>query len=352
MLKMSDIAQRAGVSSSTVSFVLNDRHEEARISEATRQKVLSAAQDMGYRTNHGARAMRTGNTRMIGVVGGNLAHEQVGAMIKGVVEEFEMHDYTIKLLKLPQDGSLESVQEVFKRSSELRLQGAIAIHISAQAIEAFETEARNYKYPLLLLDTRAPNGVLPEVISDDESGVAAAMRHLVELGHRRIALISGHGCDVIVPARRQAFLDALRSHGLSAPENYLQYGDFTLREPSLNAAHALLSLPPDERPTAILCMGDLIAMAAIQAASQLNLRVPRDLSIVGFADFAPAEFVTPPLTTVRQDFNAMGREAAHALLQRCGQEPSDVSAEGSFCKRVPTQLIVRDSCGPAPNGTG
>ena len=349
MLKMSDIAQRAGVSSSTVSFVLNDRHEAARISETTRQKVLDAAQEMGYRANHGARAMRTGNTRMIGIVGGDLALEQVGAMISGALEELEAHDYTLKLLTSLRDDSLQAVQEVFKRSSELRLQGAIAMHLSAQAIEAFEAEAKRYKYPLLLLDTRAPNGVLPEVISDDEAGVAAAIEHLVGLGHRRIALISGSGCDVIVPSRRQAFLESLRSYRLSVPENYLQYGDFTLREPSLRAARALLALPVHKRPTALLCMGDFIAMAALQVASQLNLRVPHDFSVVGFADFALAEYANPPLTTVRQDFGAMGREAARQLLRLCGQTPDEpIARQKPLCNRVPTQLVVRATCGPVP----
>ena len=350
MLKMSDIAQRAGVSSSTVSFVLNDRHEQARISDATRQKVLSVAQEMGYRANHGARAMRTGNTRMIGLVGGDLAREQVGAMVSGALEELELHGYTLKLLTSRLDDSLEAVQQVFKRGSELRLQGAIAMHLSAQAITAFEAEAKRYKYPLLLLDTRAPGGVLPEVISDDETGVSAAIAHLVGLGHRRIGLISGDVHDVIVPSRRQAFVETLRSHGLSAPENYLQPGDFSLREPSLRAAHALLGLPAHERPTALLCMGDLIALATIQVAGQLNLRVPDDLSVVGFADFALAEFANPPLTTVRQDFGAMGREAARQLLGRCAQNPADALAQPAACQRVPTQLVVRDSCGPVPKG--
>ena len=192
----------------------------------------------------------------------------------------------------------------------------------------------------------------PTVISDDEAGISAAIAHLVGLGHRRIALISGNAHDVIVPSRRRAFQEALGARGLSIPENYLQPGDFSLREPSLRAANALLSLPKRERPTAILCMGDLIAMATIQVASGLNLRVPDDLSVVGFADFTPAEFVNPPLTTVRQDFGTMGREAARELLKRCGQKEGAPADEGPFCKRVPTQLIVRDSCGPAPKGAG
>ena len=350
MLKMSDIAQRAGVSSSTVSFVLNDRHEAARISETTRQKVLAAAEEMGYRANHGARAMRTGNTRMVGIMGGDIGMEQVGKMVAGALEEIESHDYTLKLLPTPAGGSVEAAQGIVRRSSELRLQGAIAMHLSTQAIEVFEAEAKRYKYPLLLLDTRAPDSALPEVVSDDEGGIAAAIEHLVGLGHRRIALISGASSDAIVPVRQRVFQAELQRHGLNAPTKYLQSGDFGWREPSAQAAHALLNLPAAERPTALFCMGDLIAMAALQVASQVGLKVPHDLSIIGFADFAMAQFANPPLTTVRQDFGAMGKAAARQILQLCGQnEKIDLPAQfNSYSERVPTQLIVRGTCGPVP----
>ena len=347
MLKMSDIAERAGVSSSTVSFVLNDRHEAARISEATRQRVLVAAQEMGYRANHGARAMRTGNTRMLGIMGGDIGMEQVGTMVAGALDELEAHDYTLKLLPTPLGGSLESAQEVVRRSSELRLQGAIAMHLSIQAIEVFEAEARRYKYPLLLLDTPAPNSQLPEVVSDDEGGIAAGLEYLIGLGHRRIALVSGALPDALVSLRQTAFEQNLRLHGLSTPAHYLQYGDFNARAPSVEAARALLSLPTTERPTALFCMGDLMAMAALQVASELNLRVPADVSIVGFADFALAQFANPPLTTVRQDFGAMGRIAANQILQMCGHA-ADARPSHFYSKRVPTQLIVRGTTGPVP----
>lgn len=346
MLKMSDIARRAGVSSSTVSFVLNDRHEAARISETTRLKVLAAAEEMGYRTNHGARAMRTGNTRMIGIIGGDLAWEQVGAMVAGALEETESHDYTLKLLPTPLGGTVEAARGAMRRSSELRLQGAIAMHLSREAIEIFEAEAKSYNYPLLLLDTRAPGSALPSVVSDDESGIAAAVEHLVGLGHQRIALISGASSDAIVPLRETAFRAALHSHGLDLPDNYVQEGDFSQRQPSIGAARALLGLPVHQRPTAVLCMGDFIAMAALQIASELRLKVPQNLSIIGFADFTMAEFATPPLTTVRQDFAAMGRAAAHQILQLCGQSEKEESTHS--CLKVPTQLIVRGTCGPVP----
>ena len=343
MLKMTDIAQRAGVSASTVSFVLNDRHEAARISEATRLKVLAAAEEMGYRANHGARAMRTGNTRMLGIIGGDLAWEQVGAMVAGALEEIEPHDYTLKLLPTPLGGSVEAAQGVVRRSSELRLQGAIALHLSRQAIEIFEAEAKRYNYPLLLLDTHAPDSALPAVVSDDNCGIAAAIEHLIGLGHRRIALISGDSDDAMVALREAAVRATLGAHGLSLPQNFVQVGDFSLHEPSVRAAHALLRLPAAQRPTALFCMGDLIAMAALQVASELQLKVPQDLSIVGFADFAMAKFANPPLTTVRQDFAEMGRAAARQILQLCGQ-----SEPALPCLPVPTELIVRGTSGPVP----
>lgn len=347
MLKISDIARRTGVSSSTVSFVLNDRHEEARISETTRQKVLMAAEEMGYRANHGARAMRTGNTRMIGILGGDLAWEQVGAMVAGALEEIESHDYTLKLLPTPLGGTADAVAGAVRRSSELRLQGAICMHMSGPAIALFEAEAKRYKYPLLLLDTRAPDSVLPSVVSDDACGIADAVEYLFGLGHRRIALISGAATDAIVPLRESVFRVALDLHGLSLPDHYVQNGDFSLLAPSIDAARTLLSLPANERPTALFCMGDFIAMAAIQIASELGLKVPQDLSIIGFADFSMAQFANPPLTTVRQDFTEMGRVAARQILQICGQsEKNDALPQFDSCREVPTQLIVRGTCGP------
>ena len=352
MLKMSDIAERAGVSSSTVSFVLNDRHAAARISEATRQKVLSAAEEMGYRANHGARAMRTGNTRMIGIIGGDIGQEHVGRMIAGALEEIESHDYTLKLLPMPWGGSLEAAQGVMRRSSELRLQGAVAMHLSAQAIKFFQAEAKRYKYPLLLLDTRAIEGAPPAVVSDDESGIRAGLDYLIGLGHRRIAMISAAPEDATGQLRQSAFSQILRQQGLVTPGNYLQSGDFTDHRPNVEAARALLQLPAAERPTALFCMGDLIAMAALQVAGEVELRVPDELSVIGFADFAMAKFANPPLTTVRQDFGAMGSAAARQILQLCGQshEPNNGASplfDAPF-HRVPTQLIVRGTCGPVP----
>ena len=149
--------------------------------------------------------MRTGNTRMAGIPIGDLAREQVGAITAGALEKTEAHGYTLKLLPMPLGGTVEVARNVVRLSSELRLQGAIALHVSSEAVAIFEAAAKRYNYPLLLLDTRAPHCALPSVTSDDESGICAAIAHLAALGHRRIALLAGASFDAIVMLRKPLF---------------------------------------------------------------------------------------------------------------------------------------------------
>ena len=347
MLKMSDIAQQAGVSASTVSLVLNGRHEQLRISEGTRQKVLRAAEEAGYRTNHQARATRTGKTRMVGIVGGALGTEQVARMVAGALDEIEAHDYTLKLLPSHPGDSPQMVQQIVRRGSELRLAGVIALHLPPTTLQLLQTEAANCRTPLVLLDTRAP-GELTQIVSDDRGGITAVVAHLHGLGHRRIAMISGAPISTLASPREAAFGAAMQQYGLEVPPVLVQSGDFLERAPNLRAARALLDVAPTARPTALFCAGDFIALSALQVAAELQLRVPTDLSVVGFADFNVAEFAAPPLTTVRQDFAAMGARAARRLLQLCDADALNAPSAPNLLELLPTQLIVRGTTGPAP----
>jgi len=311
MLRISDIAVRAGVSSATVSFVLNDRHAEERISEKTRNKVLEAAEELGYRSNQMARAMRTGNTLMLGMLGGDTSEEPVGKMVVGALQAADERGYTLKILR---DSLGGSAQQVIRRCSELRLMGVIALHLPPQTLSELRTEARRYGYPLVLMDARSDSD-MPQVVSDDEAGIEAGVAHLAGLGHTKIAFISGEALSTLSALREKAFGTAMQRRGLALPESYVARGDYHLHKPSFEAAHSLLSLPEDERPTAIFCSGDLIALATLQVAHEMKLSVPSNLSIVGFADFRVAAFATPPLTTVEQPFAEMGRVAVNLLLE-------------------------------------
>ncbi len=351
MLRMSDIAAKAGVSAATVSFVLNDRHEAARISEATRQRVLHAAKEMGYRVNHQARAMRTANTRTVGIVGGDLCAEQVGCMLAGILEEVDSQDYTLKIL--PAQGD-EGQRQMIRRASELRLMGVIGLHLSSCVVEEFHIEAKSCAYPLILLDTYDPKTQATQIVSDDESGVSAVIEHLSGLGHTRIAMVSGVGNSALTLMREASYEREMARRDLEVPDGFLARGSFHELLPSLHAVQALLEMPLVQRPTALFCAGDQIALAALQVAQAMGLKVPRDVSIVGFADLSGAAYSSPPLTTVHQPFRDMGRLAARRLLEDSADEnllPHKmdlVSRRSNSFEILPTQFMLRQTTGPAP----
>lgn len=352
------VAARAGVAQASVSAVLNGGTGRS-VSPATRQRILEAAEELGYRRNHAAGAMRTGNTHMLGWIGGELGEEQVGKMLSGALEAADAGGYTLKILRL---GDLGNAQQVIRRSSELRLMGVLALHLPFATQSELHHEAKRYGYPLVLVDGRAGESEILGVASDDEGGIGAGVDHLVGLGHRRIAFISGgEEQSALYSARKDAFLSAMRAHGLSVPPDFIGHGEFSLCAPSQKAAHELLCLPPERRPTAIFCSGDLIALATMQVARQLGITLPEELSIVGFANMSASEFAFPPLTTIEQPFADIGRVAVRLLLevvetqlkaatpQPDGVPHNPLPEKPAFNPvRLPTRLIERASTAPAP----
>ena len=348
MLRMADIARKAGVAPSTVSVVLSGRENGVRIGDATRRRVLATAKELGYSPNHLARSMRTGNTQMFGFIAVDLSTENAGLMLGGALAEANRYGYTMKTLLNNEPGT-ES-QSMLRRISELRLMGVIAWHPSPSMLEELHREALRCQYPIVLLDANAPDSPLQQVVSDDEQGVKLAVEHLVQLGHRRIAMITGPLTSHLSFRREAFFRGAMKSHDLTVPLAYLIYSDFHDRAPCEQAALTLLKLPPKKRPTALFCAGDRIAFTVLQVAHGLGLRVPQDLSVVGFANLSFGEFSIPPLTTVEQPFQAMGGAAARHLLVEC----KEISATDSTKKDLsvgaenmtdilPTRLIVRGS---------
>lgn len=348
MLKLSDIASHAGVSPTTVSFVLNGRHETLRISEKTRTKVLEAAEELGYRSNQLARAMRTGNTKMLGILGGYPAEEQVGKMLAGALEAADDQGYTLKMLRLHALGS--NARQVIRRISELRLMGILALHLPDVVLDELYKEATEYDTPIVLLDGRCENPDISQVVSDDEGGIKAGVEYLASLGHKRIAFIGG-GASVLGKTRRAAFEDALKSHGLAVYPEFEIEGRFNDRAVSAQAAHRVLSLPAAQRPTAIFASGDAIALATLQVAAELGIPVPHELSVIGFANILASEYATPPLTTIEQPFLEMGRTAVNMLLasiekRGSATEPAHDLHAGRTVKALPTRLILRASTAP------
>lgn len=337
MITMSDIAAKAGVSRSTVSFVLNGRHDGVRIPDDTRQRVLEAASELGYRRNELARAMVTGKNRVIGfmTVDPGLDLEFKSRVLAGVLEEASNSGYAVKVVYLPEhDMDAEAIQ----RCAEWRLAGLITVSLSPSLSEAVLEELGPHTTEISTINNVEPLPQGLNVTSDDEMGVRQAISHLVELGHRRIGFLGADPVDVTAAWREKMFRQVMVEMNLNIAPNHIAYGDWWEVEPNQRAAQQLLE--QEKSPTAILCNGDASALVVINVARALGIQVPRDVSVVGFGDYSLGLFSSPPLTTVAQPLRDLGRTVVRNLLERI--ETSKASAKAPH-QILPTQLVVRGS---------
>ncbi len=343
-ITMADIAKEAGVSRATASYVLNDRATAVRISAKTRQRVLDAARNLGYRRNELARAMVTGKNHVLGVLARNPGPEPKARLLEGVQEEADASGYFVKLLHHPDQ---EDIHEVARRCVEQRLAGLIVLRPSQVALAELYVDLAHYGIPLALVDDSVTQPGTISVTSDDMQGCRLAVAHLAALGHQRIALIEGKRQPNPL-LREAAFRQAMRDHSLPVPKSFIVYADWNL-EQTERAVTDLFSVRQDP-PTALFCSaGDPFAAVAIRALRRSGRCVPEDVSVVGYSDLLLATCLDPPLTTIAQPFHEIGRIAVRRLLARLanqGETPTD-SAAASL---LPTQLIVRESTGLAVQG--
>lgn len=357
MITMADIAARAGVSRSAVSHVLNERHgENIRIPDATRQRIWETAAELGYRPNQLARSVASGTTRMIGYLVSEPDYEPYWNPIVAALSEAETLGFTLKVLSVP-GGKLE---ERVRQCVELRLGGIIA-RVIGDKTPLFE-EAQRASIPVVIIDDGVPQPFGVSVIADDASGCDKALDHLTQFGHTRIGFISSgfarfrtgpdDGGD-IGEARERLFRRAMSARGLDVPDGYMTRETMAVFGPARDepdnqqsawdATQALLR-HPDGRPTAIVCWRDETAMVASRACRDFGLRVPADISVVGFSDITAARFFDPPLSTVQSPWDAMGRLALSQIARQTNQ-PFTLRPAMHL---VATGFVARHSTGPTP----
>jgi LacI family transcriptional regulator, xylobiose transport system transcriptional regulator len=284
---IADVARVAGVSVPTVSKVLNGRSD---VSAATRRRVEQVIRDEGYRSSR--RAGRT--APLIEVVFNELESEWALEIIKGVERVATPRDLGVVLSEMHADGAPERgwMDSVLAR----RPAGVIAV--LSELDDDIRAQLRTRGIPLVVVDpTGEPLHDTPSVGATNWNGGLSATRHLLELGHRRIAVIAGPVRLLCSRARLDGFRSAMDAAGVPVDPALIRYGDFHL-DAGAREGRALLALP--DRPTAIFASNDLQALGVYQAARDLRLHVPDDVSIVGFDDLPIATWVSPPLTTVRQ----------------------------------------------------
>jgi LacI family transcriptional regulator len=336
--RIKDVAARAGVGASTVSVVLNNV-EGARISDETKERVMAAARELGYTSDPIARSLRTRRTQTIGFVSDVIATTPfAGRMIQGAQDAAWRAGHLLLLVNTGADESLRdhALRTLLRR----RVDGVVYATMYHQEIAVPEA-LREVRSVLLDASPAGPGGAdpLPHVVPDEYGGALAAVTELTAAGHRRIGLATE---SLPVPAaagRLAGYRQALAAAGvefdpaLVAAEHGNTAGGY-------RAARRLLDLPG--RPTAIFCFNDRMAMGCYRAAGELGLRIPRELSVVGYDDqdlIAPE--LSPPLTTVALPHYEMGEWAVRTLL---------AAIEGTAVPRaavaMPCPLVRRDSVGP------
>lgn len=332
---ISDVAARAGVSKAAVSFALNGR---AGVSQATRDRVLRIAEELGFTPNSTARALSFRRSGNLGLVMAR-SHDTLGsdpffpAFIAGV-ESAVAPSGVFLLVRLVADEEAES--EAYRELARTgRVDGVFVTDLRVD--DPRPALLDDLGLPAVTLNRAADPTTATAVCIDDGPAVREAVRHLVELGHRGIGHIGGPSTYLHAAHRRQVWADALRESGL--PEGPLVEADFSAGG---GAAATLDMLGANAPPTAILYANDLMAVAGIAAARQLGVLVPDHLSVVGFDDSQISAYLTAPLSTVHTDVYGWGKAAATALLARTeGHTVADMHLPAA-------QFVTRASTGPAP----
>jgi LacI family transcriptional regulator len=327
-----EIADRAGVSIATVSRVLNGRDD---VSPETRDLVQRVIQENGYTANRSARSLSGGRSGLVGVVVPLVYPAYFSGILAGAAEALGEHGMQIVLS--PTMNELEREISLVDRMAHGLTDGALFILPQESSDELAGLLDRGYRFvvldPLQPLDER-----IPSVSAAHTSGAGQAMQHLLSLGHRRIAHITGPRGWVATEERLRGYHAALAAAGI-LPDPELAPPAVPEFVTGREAAEKLLDLP--DPPTAILAFNDNIAIGAIQAARARGVRVPEDLSVVGFDDVEYATIVTPALTTVRQPLAEMGRTAVSLLTRLLERQRFE-----TLRVELATRLVVRDSTAP------
>jgi DNA-binding LacI/PurR family transcriptional regulator len=333
---MADVARRAGVSHQTVSRVLND-HPSVR--PETRERVLQAIDELAYRRNSSARALVTRRTNTLGVVAFDTTLYGPASTLFGIEQAARDAGYFISIVSL-KTITTKSVSEALDYLAEQSVDGVIVIAPQRTAVEALA--ALPGDVPVVAVEGgQAPGS--PVVSVDQRAGAAAATRHLLDLGHRTVWHIAGPMDWLEAEARRDAWRDTLTAAGAPRPD-VLSHGDWSPLSGYEAGRRLVERRAAGEDITAVFVANDQMALGTLRALREARIDVPGDVSIVGFDDIPEAEFFSPPLTTVRQDFAALGRNSIGVLLNLIDSEPSGPPQQVV----VPASLVVRASSAAPP----
>jgi LacI family transcriptional regulator len=324
-VKMEDVARAAGVSVATVSKVVNERYG---VSKATFDRVTSVIEELGYETSLGARSLRSHKTNVIGMLVAEFEPFST-ELLKGASAAIAETGYEL----LAYSGGHRGGAVGWERRSLSRLGGTLidgAIVVTPTVVSA------SNGVPVVAVDPHTGPSGIPTVDSDNFEGAVLATEYLLGLGHRRIALLGGRPDLESARLREDGFRHAMAAAGVPVDDDLVRTGGYR-PETAAAPAHELLRL--EQPPTAIFAANDLSAIRTMEIAQELGLRVPEDLSVIGFDNVPESALANPPLTTINQPLQDIGARALHMLVELVeGRVPDAMHV------RMPTALVERASC--------
>lgn len=302
-----DVAQRAGVSRTTVSFVINDV-EDANIPAETRQRVWDAVRELGFRPNEMARNLRSSTSNVLGLVTNEIATTPYAvAIIKGAQDAAHARGKTLLIIDV--EGEAAATDEALSAMSRWQVEGllyATDYHRAAPPVVA-EPDT-----PVVLVDCFDPEGELPSIVPDERQGSRLATDTLLAAGHHRIGFINGPDGFAASAERLDGHMGALADAGIEANDDLVRTGDWWQESGARHTAD-LLDLP--EPPTALFCANDWMAMGAYDVIRERGLRIPQDIAVIGFDNRVEiAAHMRPALTTIALPYSEMGKRAVEHLL--------------------------------------
>jgi DNA-binding LacI/PurR family transcriptional regulator len=344
-----DIARRLNVSSTTVWRALNNR---PRISTETRRRILAEVKRLGYQPSLVAQTLSWGRTQTIGVVVPTISNSVHASLVRAIEQAAFDHDFSITLCDT--DFNFEREQRHLDLLIRRRVEGVLLVPYAAAPTddEAHLNQLLKAGIAVVCLQQKLPSALVSQVLPDNFSAARDMTRHLIKVGHRRIAFVHGglSPWQVSMNERLAGYRAALDEAGIRPNSNWIvEAGTFEamLADASgeLYVERVTRMLTGDHRPTAVFASVDVLAIKLMSLARSLGLCVPQDLAIAGFDDIQMAGYTDPPLTTVRHPAAEVGRKAAELLFD---QIAAGGVAGDPVLERVPCELVIRCSCGTSP----
>lgn len=326
---ITDVAKKAGVSLATVSRVLSGKNP---VRPQTKEKVMAAIKELNYKPNALARQLRTQQTYTIVVIVPDIGNYLYHGLIHGIEAEAQNNGYQVLVADVKGQPSIENYY--FQAIQGHAIDGIISAsaNVTRKILQQIAGE-----YPMVMALQQVPDSMVPSVTINNAAAMRDITNHLIRLGHREIAYISSSSRLFLYDRRYEGFQEALRNSGLSLDSSLVH-----LDEPSMQGGYncAMNLLNSGKRFTAIVAAGDSMALGAIKALKENDVRVPEDVAVVGIDDLDISRFWDPGLTTVRQPLKEIGQRSFHKLLAMINGEPvprvNDI---------LPYELVIRQSCG-------